>query len=169
MPIVVSDTSPIRALHHLGLLSLLERIYGTVFLPDAVAVELRRPNSLCPAIEPADFAFLQVESPKDQSRVRAIEASLDDGEAAALVLALEKAADFVLIDERKGRLYAKRLGLKPVGVLAVLTAAKEQSLVPAIRPLIERLQLELQFRLSDQLISEVLRGVQEEHHGPPLK
>ena len=41
MPIVVSDTSPIRALAHVGHLDLLGAIYGEVLIPPAVADELQ--------------------------------------------------------------------------------------------------------------------------------
>jgi uncharacterized protein len=159
--IVVSDTSPIRALQHLGIIWVLGTLYGTVYLPDLVAVELRRANQLCPSLEPADFPFLKIRTPKDQARVKVVRATLDDGEAAALVLAIEMAADFILMDERRGRMVAVQMGLKPVGVLAVLAEAKEKTLLGAVRPLIERLQRELQFRLAPQVISSVLRRVQE--------
>ena len=33
MAIVVSDTSPIRALNHLGLVAILKQIYGRVLVP----------------------------------------------------------------------------------------------------------------------------------------
>lgn len=43
MAVVVSDTSPIRALGHLGLIDLLRELYGEVLLPPAVDAELRNP------------------------------------------------------------------------------------------------------------------------------
>jgi predicted nucleic acid-binding protein len=67
MAIVVSDTSPIRALHHLGILRVLESLYGRVYVPDAVAEELRRPSRRFPAFEPNAFPFLFIEAPRDQS------------------------------------------------------------------------------------------------------
>jgi uncharacterized protein len=161
LSIVVSDTSPIRALKHLGLLDLLEKLYGSVYVPDAVAAELRKANRLCGAIEVGDFPFLKVHAPKDQARVRMVSATLDDGEAAALVLAVEIAADFVLIDERLGRRVAEQMGLTPVGVLGVLAESKERKLIAAVRPLVERLEKELQFRMAPHLVALILRRVQE--------
>jgi len=40
MLVVVSDTSPIRALAHLGLLDLLQRLFDRIAIPPAVASEL---------------------------------------------------------------------------------------------------------------------------------
>jgi uncharacterized protein len=159
--IVVSDTSPIRALHHLHLLNLLEAIYGKVYLPDAVAQELRRPSRRFPAFEAQECQFILIESPRDQGRVRALEEDLDDGEASALVLALERSADYVLIDEREGRRIARSLGLTVVGVLGVLLEAKRRKLIPTMRPLVERLQVELDFRLTSKLVAEVLKQAGE--------
>jgi predicted nucleic acid-binding protein len=51
MSIVVSDTSPIRVFHYLKQTSLLQRLFGTVIVPPAVAVELTRPR---PAFEPIE-------------------------------------------------------------------------------------------------------------------
>ena len=43
--IVVSDTSPVRALAHLDQLDLLRRLFEQVLIPPAVADELERPKS----------------------------------------------------------------------------------------------------------------------------
>ena len=161
MAIVVSDTSPVRALNHLGNLDLLRALYGQVYLPDAVAVELRRSSARFPVFEPLHHSFLVIESPLDRGRVQALEKDLDAGEAAALVLALERSADFVLIDERAGRRAARALGLIPVGVLGVLLRAKERSLIVAVQPFVQRLQIELDFRMAPDLIADVLRQAGE--------
>ena len=45
MPVVISDTSPLRALAHLGHLEWLQELFRQVCLPPAVAAELRHPPS----------------------------------------------------------------------------------------------------------------------------
>jgi uncharacterized protein len=64
---------------------------------------------------------------------------LDRGEAEVLALAVEHSARLVIIDERKGRRYARRLGLSLTGTLGVLLLAKEEGLVTAVAPLIRQL------------------------------
>ena len=49
--IVISDTSPIRALAHLDQLQLLYRIFQEVLIPPAVADELERPMMLLVAAQ----------------------------------------------------------------------------------------------------------------------
>lgn len=161
MAIVVSDTSPIRALDHLGLLSILDRLYGKVYIPGAVANELRRATRRFPAFDPCAHSFLLVQSPRDTSRVAELERRLDVGEAAALVLAMELRADLVLIDETVGRTVARELGIPVIGVLGILIEAKEKRLIAAVRPLIERLQNELDFFLSPALVTAVLMRANE--------
>jgi hypothetical protein len=46
--------------------------------------------------------------------------SLDAGEAEAIVLALERKANLLLVDEKLGRAAAKTFGLRITGLLGVL-------------------------------------------------
>ena len=54
---------------------------------------------------------------------------LDPGEREAIQLAEEQHADLLLIDERHGRLEAKRRGIATTGTLGVLLAAGKRGLV----------------------------------------
>jgi predicted nucleic acid-binding protein len=159
--IVVSDTSPIRALNHLGLLELLNDIYGVVLIPTEVANELLQPSRRFPSFDVRGFPFLNVRSPGDAARVISLRTELGAGESAAIVLAIEMKAEYLLIDERQGRMKAHRMGLEVVGVLGVLKQAKHSALVSQVGPLIERLQRELDFFVSKRLIEQVMRDVGE--------
>ena len=89
MAVVVSDTSPIRALTHLGLLELLRDLFGQILVPPAVEAELKSPPSGLPAADVARLLFVHVQAPRDRSRVDYFLQSLDPGESEALALALE--------------------------------------------------------------------------------
>ncbi len=161
MSVVISDTSPIRALHHLGLLHVLESLYGKVIVPTAVAAELLQVSRRFSKFDVNTYHFLEMRSPIDVARVKSLEIDLDMGEAAALVLALECNADYVLMDERRGRIIARKLGLTVIGVLGILSQAKQRQLIPAIRPLLDTLKRELDFHLKPDLVAEVLRQAGE--------
>ena len=143
MTVVVSDTSPIRALNHLGLLWLLERIFGVVYVPPAVAEELLHPRQGL-VIDARGCLFLTF-APIDPNRARALGNNLDPAEIEAISLAIELKAPFVLIDESAGRAAVEKAGMTPIGALSILVRAKRLRLIAEIKPLMDRLQVELNF------------------------
>jgi predicted nucleic acid-binding protein len=155
--LVVSDTSPLRALQSLELVHLLLHLHGSVVIPPAVQAELAVSKPLIPAFSIDRYAFIQVRRP---ATVRSFP-TLGRGESEALSLALELHAHEVLIDDLNGRRAAERIGLKPIGALAVLAAAKHKGLVPAVGPLIAQLERNIGFRISQRVKAEVLKQTGE--------
>lgn len=139
--IVVSDTSALYALSTLNKLDLLPALYGPVMIPPVV---LQKWTSLM-----AEAKLLQ--KPVPWLRV----VSPADNEAVAIVPALESEADFLLMDERRGRAAASSLGLKLRGTLAVLLEGKAAGLVDAVVPLMDRLISEINFRISKSLYLQI--------------
>jgi predicted nucleic acid-binding protein len=93
--------------------------------------------------------------------VRALQGELDYGEAEALALAIEIQADLILIDERRARAIAARMGLSVVGVLGVLVEAKHKALVPLLKPILDALITQAGFWVSQHLYERVLHVVGE--------
>jgi predicted nucleic acid-binding protein len=143
--LVVSDASPLRALHHLGLLTLCRDLYGQVIVPTAVQRELGNATSHCAALEIADYTWFEVKAPTAVPRALGVPPDLDAGETEAIALALELHADLVLMDERKGTSAARQLGLATIGVFGVLLDGKRRGLIEAVIPLVDRLIAELNF------------------------
>lgn len=138
--IIVSDTSPISNLLRIGQLSILKNLYSCVIIPQRVYQELRELTKFgidFTLIESADWIKTQVIL--DQVLALTLLSELDPGEAEAIVLAIELKADRLLIDERIGRKIAKRYGLNITGLLGILVAAKQNSLIPEIKPLLNQL------------------------------
>jgi len=146
-----------RALAHLGQLDLLRTLYGQVLVPPAVEWELFHPPIAHPVVNIAQLGFAQVQAPHDQLQVNQLLRQLDLGEAEALVLACEVQASAILIDERRGRTAAKRLGLHRVGTLGVLMEARRNGLIQAVRPLMDDLENNLKFFISAKLRADILR------------
>ena len=76
-------------------------------------------------------------------------------------MAKEVAADLVLIDEKKGRAVAKRLGLRYLGLLGVLVEAKQRGLIDELKPILDLLIQKAGFRVSQTLYGQVLASVGE--------
>ena len=123
--IVVSDTSPVLNLARIGRLELLPLLYEQVLIPSAVYQELTASKrDVPPAIDLASQPWLIVATPSDQKRVQELRENLDPGEAEAIVLAIERRADLLLVDERRGRRIATAAGLTVTGLLGVIAGAK---------------------------------------------
>ncbi|WP_375477817.1 DUF3368 domain-containing protein [uncultured Nostoc sp.] len=160
--IIVSDTSPINNLAAINHLHLLQQLYGTVLIPEAVYRELTDPNfPVAGAIEVQTFIWIQTRPVPDRILVEALSNELDIGEAEAIALALEMKADQVLIDERRGRMVAAMLNLGYTGILGILVEAKSQRLISAVKPLLDALINQAGFWLAEPLYKRVLQLVDE--------
>jgi predicted nucleic acid-binding protein len=160
--IVVSDTSPVLnlALVHRRL-DLLVSLYRQVLIPRAVYEELATSGGKPPLIDAVSFPWLVVVSANDQDRVRQLEADLDRGEAEAIVLAIERRADLLLVDERRGRRIALSLGLRITGLLGVLAEAKGSGLIERVRPILDDLIQRAGFWIGADLYDQVLTELNE--------
>lgn len=86
---------------------------------------------------------------------------LDDGEASALTLAVERKADVLLVDERLATGVAHSCGLKTAGTLAVLLDAGHAGLVD-FHSAIERLTTRTAFHYTKDLIAAVVVSFEAE-------
>jgi predicted nucleic acid-binding protein len=157
MSIVVSDTSPVRALANLGLLPVLQALFGDVIVPEAVARELSLPPDGQTGLDLAQFSFLKIMAVSELSSIERFLVDLDRGESEALALAIEVQADLLLIDEIEGRARAREEGLEIIGVLGVLLNAKKIGYVVELKPLLDQLQNQHRFFIARRIREEVLR------------
>jgi hypothetical protein len=155
--LVVSDTSPIRALEFLGILPVLGKMYGSVVVPPTVQSELESPRPRFAPIDLRRFDFIEVRAPRDVNQVKFFLQSLDLGESEALALAMEIGAEAVLVDESAGRQAATQHGIPWLGTIGILLQAKSDGRLEQIRPLVDRLINELGFFVSDELRQRVLK------------
>src|SRR5947209_3616114 len=102
-------------------------MFGRVVVPPTVLGELRQ--SKTPAVVQAwamaPPAWLEVRTPTQIDSTL----GLHVGEAEAISLAVELAADQILVDERAARTVASNRGLAVVGTLGVLVAAARRGLI----------------------------------------
>jgi predicted nucleic acid-binding protein len=160
--IVVSDTSPLSGLFFIDQLHLLEKLYGKVVIPKAVMTELleleKRGINLS-AIKEAEW--IEVVELRDRRKVDELSGDLDIGEAESIVLAGMLNADWLLIDEAKGRSIAKTKGLQIVGLLGILLLAKEQGIILSVKSLLDGLMEKAKFRLNTELYNRIIAAAGE--------
>ena len=138
--IVVSNASPIMNLAVIGQLNLLERLYRKVLIPEAVFQELLAigPEKLG-GVKVQEILWLEKRAISKRSLADSLLMELDLGEIEEIILAMERKADLLLLDERRGRKVASRLGLKFIGLLGVLVEAKRKGLIAEVKPILDSL------------------------------
>lgn len=140
----VIDSACLIGLERIGALDLLPALIDPSMAPPAVELEF---GPLPP--------WMLVRAPLDVGMVAALRLVVDAGESEAIVLAYETRTRIIL-DDRKAREAARRLGVPVTGTVGLLLKAKEAGVVPAIRPLLDALDAN-QFRIGDALRTEALR------------
>ena len=162
--IVISDTSAITNLAAIGHLQLLPQLYNQVTIPEAVYRELVDIDPPVPGtLEVQTSCWLEVRQVANRKVVERLqnEVRLDPGESEAIALALDLRAELLLIDERRGRAEANRLGLRITGLLGILIEAKQRNLIVAVKPLMDALIATSEFRVSLTLYTQILAMVDE--------
>ena len=161
--IIIADTGPIIALALLDLIKDLPEIIGNIVIPHAVYLECTRDLSK-PAAKKIQWAKnngqIQVQNIRHSNFYNELKILLDEGEAEAITLFQETDANLLLIDELKGRKIAEKQNIPIIGTVAILLKAKEKSIRPKIKPMIETLTSH-NYRLSKALIDHVLIKAKE--------
>jgi len=143
---VIANTSVLIALSSINRLNLLKAPSKEVMVPKAVMEEYGEPLP----------KWVKVIDVKDKQLVRALLELLHKGEAETIALAIEVKADIVILDDKKARSIAKRIGLRVIGTLGVLMLAKKKGLINDLSTEIEKL-VESSFRLSQDVIIRALK------------
>ncbi len=143
--IILADTSCLIVLQNIQELSLLQKLFGEIFITEEVKKEfgLDLPE------------WIKVREIQNKIQQNALNLILDGSEASMIALALETDDSFLIIDEKKGRRIAQELGLKVIGTLGVILRAKEKGLLNSIGELLEKLE-NADFRISQNLKAKIL-------------
>ncbi|MGH9859505.1 MAG: DUF3368 domain-containing protein [Candidatus Acidiferrales bacterium] len=153
--IVVADCSPLNYLIQINCDYLLEALYGRVLVPESVMAELRHRRSLAVVLSWASRSHAGIEVCRVAASQDEAILDLGEGESDAIQLALERNADLLLIDERRGRIEARRRGLETTGTLGILMEAGQRGLVNAESVLLE-LASRTNFRITEKLRDDLI-------------
>jgi predicted nucleic acid-binding protein len=157
--IVVSDTSSISNLLQIGEIDLLRRIFYKIVIPTEVFAEICKVEKHKEFLSKQDW--IETATLSDTNLKDSLLNDLDGGEAEAIALAVELKAEYLLMDETKGRQIAENFNIKVTGILGILIKAKEEGLITELKPYLQRLVDEAGFWLNPKLIVKILEIVNE--------
>lgn len=160
--ILVLDASVLIALSRIGRLDLLRQIAGTVHIPEAVYDEVvRRGEGQPGSVEVARAEWILRRQVYDRASVDRLRRQVGRGEAEAIVLARELAADFLVLDDATARRVAEMEGQRVLGLLGLLLHGKRSGVVPAVKPVLDEM-LAAGFFVGDTVYRLILRQAGEE-------
>ena len=131
MRLVVADTGPLNYLVLIGHVELLPTLFQRVLAPQLVHDELvdrETPAAVRAWIAQAP-GWLEVLTNPDRASGDDMTAALDEGEQAAIALAIAVKADLVLMDDQAGVAVARQKGLAVTGTLGVLDLAARRGMI----------------------------------------
>ena len=155
---VVTNSTPLIELSKINQLDLLRDVYGTILIPEEVYVEVVIDGIGKPgAAEVKAAEWISRQSVTDMNQIRTLQNqySLHLGECATIILAQEINAEQVILDDNAARREAVARGLPVIGTVGVLLIAKTQSIIPAVRPILDNLRAQ-GTRVSQDLYHQVI-------------
>jgi predicted nucleic acid-binding protein len=156
----VVNASPLIFLTKIGLLEVLREPSVPVLVPDVVLAEIAGFGADDPVVRAVHQSqwLRVVPAPRIPDAVMVWD--LDAGESAALAVALDEPGSMVILDDLPARRCARVLNIPTQGTLGLVLVAKEQRLIPAVRPVLALLR-EAGMYMSDQLENQVLAAADE--------
>ena len=135
---VIVNSTPLISLAGIGALDILKSVYGQIIIPEAVLNEVTvKGDSIADTIKAS--RWIKIEKIQDDSNRKMYNAKLHAGEVEVMILAQEKNADIVIIDDNAAKTTAKYLGLNTIGTMAVLLKAKEAGCINSVCSIADKL------------------------------
>ncbi|MGC4128506.1 MAG: DUF3368 domain-containing protein [Bergeyella sp.] len=157
---VVSNTTPVISLLKIGKLHILKDLYGEILIPLEVFNEIEAGKNKAFYTDLSKIEWIKIEKIRNETSLSYF-LDLDKGEAEAIILATEKEADLIILDETLGRFYARHAGLKITGTVGILLKAKQKGYLPELKPLLFELKAK-EVWFSNNFIKEILKLAGEE-------
>jgi len=130
--IVVADGSPLIALARISRLDRLGQLVRHVLIPPAVQEEIHADRDRPGAREVSAALWIRVEAP-DPALVSSYVGFVDRGEAEAIALAKSIVDSVLLIDDRRARRLAERLGIRRIGTVGLLLEFRRRGWIESLR------------------------------------
>ncbi len=153
---LVVNASPLIFLSKVDTLVMLPALFSEILIPPTVITEIGG-LPLPPFVRPATL------SAEGNAYVRGAVGRLHAGELEAMVLARERQADFVALDDLLARRRARQMDLVPIGTLGLLLLAQRRGLLDAVAV---REKIRVLVEAQGLYLSSVVLGEVEKALGP---
>lgn len=158
---VIVNSTPLIALCHVDSLDILKKLYGEITIPQAVYNEISvKKDSACKYQVDSSLDWIHIENIKNEMAKEMFKTQLHEGEVEVMILAKEKEADVIIIDDKNAKKHAKYLKLPVTGTLGVLIKAKKEGYIDKLKPILDGM-LQNNIYLSDSLVRRCLKEVGE--------
>jgi predicted nucleic acid-binding protein len=143
---IISDTSCIILFDKIGEIDILRKLFGTIIITTTVAQEFGNPLP----------SWFEIKNPNDKNYQSLIETFLDEGESSAIALAIELENCLLIIDDRKGRIFAEKIGLTITGSAGIIVDAKLNGIISSVKPILMKIRV-TNFRITNNLEQLILK------------
>ncbi|CAN2041214.1 DUF3368 domain-containing protein [Candidatus Magnetomoraceae bacterium gMMP-15] len=159
---IISNTTPLINFSAIHRLDILQSLFEKIYIPSAVKVELFEKGKYYPSTtELKNVQFIETMSIHNTMHRDALLTELDIGEAEAITLALEKKAEFLLLDEIAGRMMAESYNIPIIGSIGCLIEAKRCNIIPSIKQLLDDMKYQAKFWVNSKLYEKILKDNNE--------
>ena len=159
---IICNATPLINFASIGRLDILKSLFTEIVIPQAVyseTVAAGFPNSAT-IVNGIKAGWLKVKPLEEMPESIFLE--LDAGEREAIALALSEQTTRVVLDERRARKVAQELKLNVIGTLGILILAKQNGIIPLVKPLLDAMMTEAQYWVNESLYHHVLQAVSED-------
>ncbi|ASJ06495.1 DUF3368 domain-containing protein [Thermococcus pacificus] len=154
---VVFNSSPVIALAKLGYLKHAVRLFGEVFVPEAVVEDINAKEDEVSSVLSKLLKSGEVKMASPSREALPGYSGLHHGELEAIALAKELGA-FVILDDLKARKAARLEGLSVIGTVAVLRLLKDAGLLKETDDELFNALRSVGFRIRPELFYKIMGG-----------
>ena len=147
---VITDTSCFILLDKIDAFSILKALYRHVITTPEIALEFGKPLP----------DWIQIKSVENKELQNNYSKKVDIGEASAIALAMELPSPLLILDDLKGRKLAAQLNLKYTGTLGLLILAKQDKIIPLLKPYFDKIKT-TDFRIAPDLLQRIMEQLGE--------
>lgn len=132
--LVIADSGPIFSLALIDKLDILNSLFDDIKIPQAVWNEITYDKTKPDYQKIYHFFKDKICQIKGLNELSFL---MDFGESESLILYKELQADFLLIDDKKARKIAENLDINCIGLIGLLSIAKDKGLIGGLKPIFE--------------------------------